>query len=94
MGREKRILAHEKMKKDIAQAQQAVEYVHMLLWKCKEWGAQMVTINELESCIRHQNPLKLKAILRIDYHIADAHHIKIIWHVLTYTKSVKFLKLK
>ena len=49
------ILIQEKMKKDVAQAQQTVEHVQMLLQKCKARGGPMVTIDELESCICHQN---------------------------------------
>ena len=42
------------MKKDVAQAQEAVAYVYALQQKCTAWGGPLATIDEVESCIRHQ----------------------------------------
>ena len=60
------ILSQEKLQRNVAQAQQAVEYVHTLLQKCKVWGGPFTNVGEMKECIGTQNASKLKAILRTE----------------------------
>ena len=41
----KNLLSREKLE------QKAVEYIHVLLQKCKSWGGPFTNINKLERCV-------------------------------------------
>ena len=45
------ILTRDKLEKSCRAALKAVEYVHVLLQKCKSWGGPFTKIEELEECV-------------------------------------------
>ena len=47
----KNLLSKEKLEQNGSAALKAVEYVHVLLQKCKCWGGSFTNINKLESCV-------------------------------------------
>ena len=62
-----KILSKEKLEKNCNAALKAVEYVHILLKKCKAWRGPFTTVHELEDCVvSTTDDDTLKAILRTE----------------------------
>jgi len=64
---EQNILTKDRLHKACNAAQKAVEYVHLLLHKCKSWGGPFTTIHELEEQVKiASDDNTLKTILRTE----------------------------
>ena len=62
-----KILSKKKLEKNCNAALKAVEYVHILLKKCKAWRGPFTTVHELEDCVvSTTDDDTLKAILRTE----------------------------
>ena len=61
-----KLLTEEKLKRNVANAQKAEEYIRTLLQKCKVWGGPFTTVDELQKCVETQDETKLKSILRTE----------------------------
>ena len=62
-----KILSKEKLEKNCNAALKAVEYVHILLKKCKAWRGPFTTVHELEDCVvSTTDDDTLKAILQTE----------------------------
>ena len=62
-----KVLSREKLEKNCRAALKAVEYVHILLKKCKAWGGPFTNMHELEDCVLSTtDDDALKAILRTE----------------------------
>ena len=57
------LLSREKLEQNCSAALKAVEYVHVLLQKCKSWGGPFTNIDKLERCV---NPSDNDDALRSD----------------------------
>ena len=57
------LLSREKLEQNCSAALKAVEYVHVLLQKCKSWGGPFTNIDKLERCV---NPSDNDNTLRSD----------------------------
>ena len=72
-----KVLSNEKLEKSCRAALKAVEYVHILLKKCKTWKGPFTNVHELEDCIiSTTDDGTLKAILRTEvaYHKHTSPH--------------------
>ena len=59
------LLSREKLEQNCHTALKAIEYVHVLLQKCKFWSGSFTNIDELEKCVNaSDNDDALKVILR------------------------------
>ena len=45
------LLLREKLEQNCSAVLKAVEYVHVLLQKCKSWGGPFTNIDKLERCV-------------------------------------------
>ena len=45
------LLSREKLEQNCSAALKAVQYVHVLLQKCKSWGGPFTNIDKLERCV-------------------------------------------
>ena len=61
------LLKKAKLEKSCNAGVRAIEYVHVLLQKCKSWGGPFTCIDELESCVdESDDDERLKTILRTE----------------------------
>ena len=51
MGREAKSSVKRELEQNCSAALKAVEYVHVLLQKCKSWSGPFTNINKLERCV-------------------------------------------
>lgn len=60
------VMTKERLQKLCDAALKAEEYTHVLLHKCKTWGGQFTSIDELEQCVLTTDDASLKTILRTE----------------------------